>query len=153
MKFFFLTFITCTIATSAVAADRYYSNAADEVIGKAQYNRLQTEVYQTAKKDQQRRKQLNAREGEIILTNDEVDQRLDLLGRYITHPESKKAIDFVNNAKTDPYEQKQVDPVNMDGFYFDPSPQKPNSEFQYKFGNGGGVNESQIFNPNLGRQK
>lgn len=117
MKFFCLTFITCVMTASTFAADSYYANVADEARGKAEYNRLQKEVHETAKKDQQRRKQLNAREGDIVLTNDEIDQRLDLLGRFMTHPESKKAMDFVNNAEVDPYEPRRVDPVNMDDFH------------------------------------
>lgn len=118
-----LIFITCTIAASTFAADRYYANPLDEAKGKAEYELLQREVSQTAKKDQQRRKQMNAREGDVVLTNDEIDQRLSLLERYITHPESKKAMDFVNNAKVDPPEPRKVEPANMDGFYFDTSPQ------------------------------
>lgn len=117
MKNFFIIFITCSMTISTFAADSYYANAADEARGKAEYKRLQREVQQTAEKDAQRRKQLNAREGEIILTNDEIDQRLDLMGRYITHPESKRAMDFVNNAKRDPYVADKKDDVNMDGFY------------------------------------
>lgn len=54
------------------AADRYYANAADEARGKAEYYRLQQEINKIAKKDQERRKQLNARPGAIVLTNEEI---------------------------------------------------------------------------------
>jgi hypothetical protein len=139
------------MTVSTFAADSYYSNAADEAKGKAEYNLLQKEIHQTAKRDQERRKKLNAREGDIVLTNDEIDQRLALLGKYITHTESKKAIDFVNNAKIDEYVPRQVDDVNMDGFQ--PLNTQPQEAYQYKFGEGSGVDENELFNPNLGRQK
>ena len=154
MKNIIVVLITFFTTTASFAVDKYYSNSADEAKGKIEYSLLQREVHQTAKQDQQRRKKMNAREGEIILTNDEIDQRLDLLSRFVTHPESRKAIDFVNNAKTDPYKTREVTPVNMEGFYFDPNPQREHPEFKgYGSGNGEVIPMDQLFNPNLGRQK
>ena len=138
MKKFFLIFIICTMTVPTFAADRYYANAADEARGKAEYYRLQQEINKIAKKDQERRKQLNARPGAIVLTNEEIKQRTDLLGRYITHPESRKAIDFVNNAKVDDYKRTEFDEMKVDTSHttFDNKEQGP-AKMQYKFGNGG----------------
>ena len=46
------------------------------------------------------------------------------LSDLITSDQAKDVMTYMNNLKPDPYEQIQEDPVNMDGFYFDPNPQR-----------------------------
>src|SRR5690606_26997676 len=46
------------------------------------------------------------------------------LSDLITSDQAKDVMTCMNNLKPDPYEQIQEDPVNMDGFYFDPNPQR-----------------------------
>lgn len=46
------------------------------------------------------------------------------LGDLITSDQAKDVMTYMNYLKPDPYEQIQEDPVNMDGFYFDPNPQR-----------------------------
>ena len=56
----------------------------------------------------------------------------------LTHPESRKAIDFVNNAKVDDYKRTEFDEMKADTSHttFDNKEQGP-AKMQYKFGNGG----------------
>jgi len=42
----------------------------------------------------------------------------------ITSDQAKDVMNYINNLKPDPYEPTKKDPVNMDGFYFDPTPQQ-----------------------------
>lgn len=61
----------------------------------------------------------------------------------------KSALSFVNNAKIDEYTKRKGSDVDMEGFSKISGQEK---DFKYKFGNGGGIDEDVLFNPNLERQ-
>ncbi len=63
----------------------------------------------------------------------------------------KGALDFVNSAKIDAPKQNKGSDVNMDGFEKVLKQQGPG--YKYKYGNGGGIDEDVLFDPNLDRQK
>lgn len=58
------------------------------------------------------------------VTDAEMKKGLKDLGDLITSDQAKDVMNYMNNLKPDPYEQTQKDPVNMDGFHFDPNPQR-----------------------------
>ena len=58
------------------------------------------------------------------VTEAEMKKGLRDLGDLITSDQAKDEMNYMNNLKPDPYEPTKKDPVNMDGFYFDPTPQQ-----------------------------
>ena len=66
----------------------------------------------------------------------------------------KSAIGSLKNAKIDKYEKTKFDDLKVDTSHttFNDKAQGP-AKMQYKFGNGGGYNEDELFNPNLERQR
>ncbi len=58
------------------------------------------------------------------VTEAEMKKGLKDLGDLITSDQAKDVFNYMNNLKPDPYEPTKQDPVNMDGFYFDPDLQR-----------------------------
>ena len=79
------------------------------------------------------------------------EQQINRLRDLMTSDAAKNAVNYLDNLQPDSYQSRQVEPVEMNGFDKNLYPQKDNG-FEYKSGNGGGVNEQELFPLNLGRQ-
>jgi len=78
-------------------------------------------------------------------------QQIDKLENLMSSDNAKNAVNYIDNLESDTYTQNQAEEVEMNGFDKNLYPQKDNG-FEYKSGNGGGVNEQELFPLNLGRQ-
>jgi hypothetical protein len=62
------------------------------------------------------------------------------------------AMKFVNDQKVEPFKATHADTVNMAGFYRQNKKGVAQDRHKYAFGEGGGVDEDNLFKPNLDRQ-
>lgn len=75
----------------------------------------------------------------------------DLAASFANSEFAKSAINFVDGAKVDKFKSTNVGGVNMAGF--EKMTNMNQNAFDYHSGNGEGVDENKLFNPNLDRQK
>ena len=118
------------------------------------FNQYQSEYYaklEAERKNREYQQKLsttrkNARKPEMP-----TEQQINRLRDLMTSDAAKNAVNYLDNLQPDSYQSRQVEPVEMNGFDKNLYPQKDNG-FEYKSGNGGGVNEQELFPLNLGRQ-
>lgn len=118
------------------------------------FNQYQSEYYaklEAERKNREYQQKLsttrkNARKPEMP-----TEQQINRLRDLMTSDAVKNAVNYLDNLQPDSYQSPQVEPVEMNGFDKNLYPQKDNG-FEYKSGNGGGVNEQELFPLNLGRQ-
>ena len=80
------------------------------------------------------------------------EQQINRLRDLMTSDAAKNAVNYLDNLQPDSYQSRQVEPVEMNGFDNNLYDQRDN-EVKYKYGNGGGVNEKELFPLNLPRQQ
>ena len=80
------------------------------------------------------------------------EQQINRLRAFMTSDEAQNAANYLDNLQPDPYQPRQVERVEMNGFDNNLYDQRDN-EVKYKYGNGGGVNEKELFPLNLPRQQ
>jgi len=80
------------------------------------------------------------------------EQQINRLGAFMTSDEAQNAANYLDNLQPDPYQPRQVERVEMNGFDNNLYDQRDN-EVKYKYGNGGSVNEKELFPLNLPRQQ
>lgn len=77
---------------------------------------------------------------------------LNKLATLMNSDDAKNAVNYMENLQPDLPQPRQVDRVEMEGFDTNRYGQRDNG-VTYKYGNGGGVNEKELFPLNLPRQQ
>ena len=105
-----------------------------------------------AKLEYERRQRANQQKYQTSKNTLPTQGQINKLAALTSSDEAKNAVNYIDILQPVLYQPKQVERVEMDGFDKNLYPQQDNG-FEYKYGNGGGVNEQELFPLNLGRQQ